>query len=80
MEKDEANPLEALENLGMLYAYTYKIAGDDGILALFGDRLIGAEQIREWAVKLRAMRLIELADVLDSIANTMPPLLAAIDE
>ena len=44
MEKDEANPLEALENLGMLYAYTYKIAGEDGILALFGDRLIALHQ------------------------------------
>jgi hypothetical protein len=73
MEKDEANPLDALENLGMLYAYTFKIAGEDGILELFGDRLTGREHIQGWSAKLRAMRLVELADLLDSIAATMPP-------
>ena len=67
MEKDANNPLEALENLGQLYAFTYKIAGEDGILELFGDRLIGAEYIRDWATKLRAMKLLDLADLLDNI-------------
>jgi hypothetical protein len=73
MEKDANSPLETLENLGMLWAYVFKSEGENGLLELFGDRLYGAEHIQAWAVKLRAMRLVELADLLDSIARTMPP-------
>ena len=73
MEIDANNPFNAFDSLGMVWAYTFKNYGEDGLLELFGDRLYGAEHIQAWAVKLRAMRLIELADLLDGIAQTMPP-------
>ena len=75
MEIDANNPFNAFDSLGMVWAYTFKNYGEDGLLELFGDRLYGAEHIQAWAVKLRAMRLIELADLLDGIAQTMPPLI-----
>src|SRR5262249_6316900 len=73
MDLDPKDPLNALENLGMVYAYTYKIAGEDGILELFGDKITGCEHLQHWATELRQMKLVNLADLLDSIARTMPP-------
>jgi hypothetical protein len=73
MDIDANNPFNALESLGMVWAYTYKMMGAEGIFELFGDKLTGREYVQAWATKLRAMRLLELADLLDKIANTMPP-------
>lgn len=70
--QDEDNPLSLLKNMPMLLAYTYKVAGEDGVKSLFGDKLTGREYILGWSAELRAIKLIMLANLLDTIASRMP--------
>jgi hypothetical protein len=53
--------------------WVMKTEGENGVRALHEGRLMARETIAKWSAELRAMRLIRLADLLDSIAETMPP-------
>jgi hypothetical protein len=68
---DEA--LKPLNSGPKLVAYTFKTEGEDGVRALYEGKLTARETVTKWSKELRAMRLIRLADLLDSIALTMPP-------
>ena len=70
---DADDALKPLKNMPMLLAYTYKVAGEEGVKRLFEGKLTGREYVEGWSAELRAMRLMKLANLLDEIASGMPP-------
>jgi hypothetical protein len=72
-DKALEDALKPLNSGPKLLAYWFKSFGEDGVRELVGGKPFQRETLTKWSAELRAMRLIRLADLLDSIAIELPP-------